>query len=1064
MAVRRILLLFLHTAALLLACLLHPALTAAQWTPEGVMEMGTFASQTFGTSDYRGHAQNWAIAQDRTGLLYVGNGTGILQYDGVSWRAIPVPGTGAVRSLAAGPEGRIYAGTEGDFGYLAPDSTGSMAYVSLLDALPPDAPDFGFVWRIVATPEAVYFSAREALFRWSAEDGLDVWIPDTLFALGFSHADTFYTVAPGQGLLQMEGDALQPAPAGAALAGDVVYFALPLRDGTSLLGTRDQGLVRYDGSALMPLTTPVDEALAEERLYHGAVLQDGSLAVTTQRGGVYLLTQDGHLLRKIDLASEGATHQVWYAYTDQDGGLWLALNNGLLRLETAASLTYLDADSGLTGMVNALGRHNGALLAASSMGLYRMNTTRGAVPAFEELTDHTAGQCLDLLVHDTATLIGCEYGLYQLKGKQLTRIEERTVRQLYASRHAPGVVYAGTPEGLLRLDERDGEWTATGSVADLPGWVLSMHEDDDGHLWLSTTSDGLYRAHVEGLEAHDITRFGPADGLPPGWAYLAPVEDELLVHTQQGVFTFQPEAPDGPFLRDDRIGPRLKEPGGGVFLFQQDSGGTVWFANERAVGSLQPTAPGRWADAATYLNRFPDVALTGLYTEPERGAVWFGTENGIVRHATSMPAADPPGRRTTHIRSVSTIAGDSLLLGGSAPEDTMVTVPFDQNGLRFAYALPAFDGDGNSFQTFLDGFDEGWSGWTVETVKDYTNLPPDRYTFRVRGRDAHGQEHRIGAVTFTVVPPWYRTWWAYGLFGGLMALLAYGGMRYRVRRLQAHNDVLEAQVAERTRTLYRANERLRRAVAQNNEFLNIAAHELKNPLTSILGFSQIMAEDAVPAKEAQEYLAIIRESAQGMTATIDALQQTDIIEQEQVDLHPTRVNLVAMATTVVRRNEAQARRKNIALHVEADGPVVADVDEQYMPRVLDNLISNAVKFSPPQARVWVRVRQHQDDAVIAVQDEGPGLTDEDLERAFQKLQRLSARPTGGESSTGLGLYIVKNLVALHGGSVDVESDPGAGATFTVRIPAATATPKEGGGTPCRGEGIRRKSQRSGPLP
>lgn len=1015
-----------------------PATVSAQWNPEDLMEVGLFETENFGTRDYPGHAQNWAIAQDTSGVMYVGNGTGLLEYDGVTWRQIDIPGGSAVRAITRGPEGRLYAGANSEFGYLAPDSSGTMSYVSLLPHLEEEEHDFTDVWRIVATDEGVYFSARERLFRWDEDaEHLQSWTPETQFALGFDYGGRFHTVEPGRGLLRMEDDSLRSAPGGEAFVEDLVYFALPLEDSTALLGTRDQGLLHYDGQSLSPFETEVDEELAEHMLYHGTALPDGTLALATRQGGAYLLDRAGQLLRVVDEAAGLGDRQTWHAFVDYDGGLWLALNSGLARVETSSPLTYLGEESGLESISTALARHEGTLYAATSAGIFRLSTERGRAPRFEAVTAPPTGQCITITSTGTDLLAGCEEGIYQVEGRSATRITEHNVRLFHSSHQEPGVLYAAADQELLRLVREDATWRVDGPIEGLPGWTLSMHEEEDGTLWGSTTASGVFRAEMDGGQASHITHFGPEDGLPEGWAYLTSIDGMLLAHTQEGIFAYD-EAAQPAFARDTLISPRLPAPEDEVFLLEEDEAGTVWALNGSTMGRLQRDDEGALADDLAEVHRYPDFSTFDILPEVDDDAVWFATEFGIIRHSTDEARPPEAHERAAQIRRVTTLEGDSLLFGGAGRPETRPSLPYDLNGLRFAVALPAYDGEENTYQTQLEGFDEGWSDWSEETTKDYTNLPPGSYVFRVRGRDAHGRLSAEGRYAFEVLAPWYRTWWAYLLYGllflGLSTMLTYGVMRYRVRRLKALNEALDREVHARTRTLKRANQRLRRAVDHNNEFLSIATHDLKNPLTSIIGFSEVLLSDEAGPEERGEFLRLIRDSARRMRAAIEQLQDTEMLEEGRLDIHPTRADLVELTETVLRRNEVQAARKHIRLHLEAEGPLPAEVDPQYLPRVVDNLVSNAIKFSPEDANVWITVRRDGDQALIAVQDEGPGMTEADRKQAFTKLQRLSASPTGGENSTGLGLYIVHSLVALHGGRVDIDSTPGEGTTFTVTLP------------------------------
>lgn len=1021
-----------------------PAASAAQPEPPPP-ETGRYDTQNFGTNDYEAHAQNWAVVQDSTGLIYVGNGSGILEYDGVEWRAITLPTHSAVRSLAVGPEGRVYAGGQGDFGYLAPDSTGTTQYVSLLPEVDPAHTDFSAVWRTVATSDGIYFSTRERLFRWSPQDtAMTSWAPDGIFALGFAFRDAFYTVEPGKGLLRVEGDALVPAPGGDAFREDIAYFALPIEDDAVLLATRDQGLVRYDGAAITPFETEVDAALQRDLLYHGALLPDGTLALATRRGGLYLVSRNGRLLRVIDEDSGLSDAHIWYAYTDREGSLWLALNSGIARLDVSALLTFFDEAAGLPGIVMSVTRHDGRLFAATSAGVYRLSAAAGRAPRFTAMLPNTSGQCLSLLSTEAGLLAGCEGGLYVLDGASTPaapeRLTEATTRLLYRSSRTPTTTYAATREGLMRLTLRDGRWHGGDVLPDLPGWALSIAEDRAGALWLTTGEDGIARVTEPRRDDPPAAWFTTEHGLPPGWTYAAEVDSTLLFHTTEGVFQFDDAETPGRFVPDTLLGPHLPAPRDEVFLLEEDAMGNVWFSNASEIGVARPQPDGSYRATMDDMQRLPDVSFQAIYPEAD-GIVWFGTEDGLLRYAaTGIDLPEP--HAAVQIRRVSTIEGDSLLFGGAGRPPAPMRLSHTQNALRFAYALPAYDGGGaHRYQVRLEGLEDTWSAWTAETVKDYTNVPPGDYVFRVRARDPYGRLREEGRFAFRILRPWHRTWWAYLLFGlgalGLIGAGAYGGYRYRVRRLKTQNRRLEAQVQQRTETLQAANERLERVLAQNNEFLSIAAHDLKNPLTNIIGFCDVLLDEEQEASaERTEFLSLIRKSALRMRGIVRQLQDTALLESGQIDLNPAPTDLTELAAAALQRHAMRATEKGINLHLEADGPVRAHVDEPYMARVLDNLISNAIKFSPSETHVWVRLRVEGNEAVIAVQDQGPGLTEADQKHAFEKLQRLSARPTSGEASTGLGLYIVRILIELHGGTVRVESTPGEGATFVIRLAAA----------------------------
>jgi PAS domain S-box-containing protein len=248
--------------------------------------------------------------------------------------------------------------------------------------------------------------------------------------------------------------------------------------------------------------------------------------------------------------------------------------------------------------------------------------------------------------------------------------------------------------------------------------------------------------------------------------------------------------------------------------------------------------------------------------------------------------------------------------------------------------------------------------------------------------------------------------------------------------LQEVNEDLEARISERTKALVRLNQ-------EKNEFLGIAAHDLKNPLAGIRGSAEIVHRYYEPNVKAAEFVRRIIESCDQMLDIITNLLDVNKIEDGGYTLNLTSVPL-ELLSNIVQEYQIRAAQKGIILFYEPHNVNVL-ADRQAFQQIFDNLVSNAVKYSPQWSKVWVRSVLHttvQDEARvrIEVQDEGPGLTEQDKAKLFTKFARLSAKPTAQESSTGLGLSIVKRLVEAMNGNVWCESEYGKGATFIVELP------------------------------
>ena len=276
-------------------------------------------------------------------------------------------------------------------------------------------------------------------------------------------------------------------------------------------------------------------------------------------------------------------------------------------------------------------------------------------------------------------------------------------------------------------------------------------------------------------------------------------------------------------------------------------------------------------------------------------------------------------------------------------------------------------------------------------------------------------------------------------------------------KLQEANLVLEARVEERTAALTDANRRLadqreilRRANAFKIDLLGMIAHDLKNPLAAILGRAEIIGEllergAAPPAL--REQIDKIVAPAKSMTRMIGDLVGQATADALEVAVHPRALDIAALVADVVEHMRPIAARKSQIVTCRADRSVPAWADPDRIREAIENVVSNAFKYGPPGGVVTVTVEHVADRAVISVADQGPGLAPEDFGRLFGKFQRLSAQPTGGEGSTGLGLSIAKQIVEMHDGHIGaINADPGPGTVFQIVLPdGRDSAPSHGGG-------------------
>lgn len=229
------------------------------------------------------------------------------------------------------------------------------------------------------------------------------------------------------------------------------------------------------------------------------------------------------------------------------------------------------------------------------------------------------------------------------------------------------------------------------------------------------------------------------------------------------------------------------------------------------------------------------------------------------------------------------------------------------------------------------------------------------------------------------------------------------------------------------------NEELTKANKIKSELLEIAAHDLKDPLQVVIGYTDLLQMKLKDDVFAIEKLSKIYKSTDQMIRLITGLLEIASIESGKLVLNRTDVDLGRMAETVIKNNRPALEKKKQEMIYHVEKNCVFNGDEMLLQQVMENLINNAIKFSPLGKHIWISVTQQDGFIIFKVRDEGPGLTRDDKRKVFGKFQRLSAKPTGKESSSGLGLALTKELVKLHGGTIRVQSEWGKGSEFIVEL-------------------------------
>ena len=357
------------------------------------------------------------------------------------------------------------------------------------------------------------------------------------------------------------------------------------------------------------------------------------------------------------------------------------------------------------------------------------------------------------------------------------------------------------------------------------------------------------------------------------------------------------------------------------------------------------------------------------------------------------------------------------------PEDP-IELAYDENYLSFEFVAINYDAyEKNQYAYELEGVDIDWVYSDTRRFASYTNLNPGEYIFSVKASNDDGVWNEEGAsVHLVILPPWWKTWWAYALYGILALGVLWSARHYELKRLRLRHRAAYLSELDSLKTRFFAN----------------ISHEFRTPLTLILGpAKQLM--DKYTDQQDQTNLSGIQRNAQRLLHLVNQLLYLSKLEAGKLKLEAVKSDIVAFLKARVYAFSSLAEHKHIHFAVELpDEKIGAYFDQDKLEKIINNLLSNAFKFTAEGGSFKFQAQalseDHKSWFQIQVTDSGKGIPAEEITKIFDRFYQVDSAQTREQEGTGIGLALTKELIELHHGVINVESTPGQGTTFIIRLP------------------------------
>lgn len=799
--------------------------------------------------------ENYAVLQDKNGLLYFGNAGGILQYDGSGWNFIPVKTGNFVTTLSIDSAGTIFVGSFGEFGYLKTGDNGSLYFESLLPLLPENERSVGAVIRCFCTGTVTYFQLEDRIIRYENKQCSAIGTEST-FHLSFLVNDHFYARERYTGLVEIK-DGKKTLISDDTLFSEYGIFALlPYDEHTLMVTTMEKGLFLFNLQDKRLRNFGTDSLLLRNTRFYGGLFLEGHYVLNTLDNGIFFLNRQGEILHYVNKNAGLSSNEIKQIIADRQKNIWAVTPAGISFINTNNPFEYFDVFDGLEGSVENVCNFENGFYAATSEGLFVMQQGTNYFNRVEAIGGHV----FSLKKLNQSLFVCSDDGFYRISNAYVQKIQNGSFNLIQELKNNQALLVSST--GMELFNYRDLVFVPKKEELSITRALSSVYLSDKNECWIGTLGMGVIRVQFNENCSKIINWmiYDDMDGLDISFTRPAMVDGELTFLTANGFDFFidenevaaslpdslknNPDFARGYFDIKSFRDQTFKSP---VSAFTQDSIGHALVCVNNRVHAF--------TDEYEYTTLFNSIDLgriNGLYYD-ETGYFYICGDDGLIRFNLHKSIAELEAQnRQSFPAVIKSITGKNgqiyfggEFINGKAP---LIQLPYKENTLAFEVAYPFFiAGHQPEYSWILEGHEEEWSKWSSDNKARFTNLHEGHYLFRVKSRNIFGEESQETSYAFDISAPWYRTTWAYILYAIILILLIYLSIRIASYNLKQKNIWLENVVQERTREIARKNEEL--------ELSNIQILHQKNEITDSITYAKRIQEAILPLKkEISNYL------------------------------------------------------------------------------------------------------------------------------------------------------------------------------------------------------------------
>ena len=802
-------------------------------------------SHHFTNNDYRGGIQNWSISQNESGILYVANSYGLLEFDGVEWRTHNASQITRMLSIHVAKNNIIYAGGQNQIGYFTTDPIGNMQYISLLDKLPHEDRIVDDVWKVIGLNGKVFFGTNLGVYIYDGETLQKVPFKNDGGYI-FKVSSHLFAYSPTDGLLEWNQTSFNPVKNGHLLAGSSIIEILPYQSDNYLL-FQSNGEIKIYGNGQIKNWKHDNENLLKTGIINTAMLlSNNQIAIGTQNHGLIIFEPNGTAVLQIDKRKGLNSNTVLSIHEDAFKNLWIGQANGLSYLETGSPFSLIDERLGVPGTGYTATFVNNHLYLGTNNGLFYQNSgtnTYEENQQYYRLVTGTEGQVYSIDQQRNLLLMGHHRGGFLIEDGSSSHFFDKIGVWKYKWNEEKEKFLMGTYNGFYQFNSIKSDAVAFEEFYESS---RLFEFENDTIVWMSHGYKGVFRIlfddKMENIK--EVKYYNENHGFPSrNLINIFKVGNQLFFPAETGIYQYNPK--NDRFELHKKF-TELMGPTEHISVINTAVSGEIYFISNNEFGVLKSDLFENYhkiTDPFHPINKYISDNLENI-TIIDHENILIGAKDGLIHYNPSFIKYIPENFEV-YIRSISIRKEkDSVIYAGNLPLPQNFGFEKNISSIRFNFATPHFDGfQGTLYRYKLEKFDKEWSDWSTLAQKEYTNLPFGKYNFIVEAKNIYGAVSKPASVTFKIIPPWYLTNIAFGFYISFIFII-FGFTLYwldskhrvdkkkmemaQVRKIHQKNLEIEevAKTSEHTITQLR-NEKLKTEVEfKNKELVSTTMHLL----------------------------------------------------------------------------------------------------------------------------------------------------------------------------------------------------------------------------------------------